>query len=149
MALSPEEENHIRNLSLIPVALVFYVFLGYIAYLFAVNAPLPLPFIMGYFTLFFLLVFPALFHGTEQILRSRREKKPLRCYAKRFVGSMAIWLLGATAFGGVWFVTNVSLSSLVDWSMLLIITYTVWIGTWIFTVFRFRRKLDSLSKGDW
>ena len=149
MALSPEEENHIRNLSLIPVALVFYVFLGYIAYLIKVNATLPLPFIMGYFALFFLLVFPLLFHGTEQVLRSRREKKPLRCYAKRFVGSMAISLLGATTFGGVWFVTAVSLSSLVDWSMLLIIIYAVWTGIWIITYFRFRRKLDSLSKGDW
>lgn len=149
MALSSEEENHIRNLSLIPVAVVFYVFLGYVAYMVKVNATLPLPLVMGCFTLFFLLVFPLLFHGTEQVLRSRREKKPLRCYAKRFAGNMAIWLLGAIILGGVWFATVISLSSLVHWSVLPIITYAVWMGIWGFIAFRLRRKLDSLSKGDW
>jgi len=149
MGLSPEEERHIQNLSLIPTALVIYVFMGYIVYLMHIVPSLSLSFVVGYATLVFLFVFPVVFFATEQVLRSRREKCPLAFYTKRFVGSMAIFAFGAAIFGAVWVTTNLSISSLVEWSTLMIVTYAITIVIWLFIVLRFRDKLESLSKGNW
>jgi len=149
MGLSPEEERHLQNLSLIPTALAVYVSIGYAVYLIHTNPSLSPLFFLGYFMLVFLLVFPVIFFATEQVLRSRREKRPLAFYSKRYAGNMAIFALGAAIFGVVWVTTNLSISSLTDWSTLLIVTYAIFIIIWAFIFFRFRDKFNSLSKGNW
>jgi len=149
MGLSPEEERHLQNLSLIPTALVVYVFIAYAVYLIHINPSLSPSFFVGYFTLVFLLVFPVIFFTTEQVLRSRREKQPLVFYTKRFAGNMALFALGATILGVVWVVTNLSISSLVDWSTLMIVIYAITIAIWAFIIHRFRHKVENLSRGNW
>ena len=149
MELSPEEERHLQNLSLIPTALVVYVFIAYAVYLIHINPSLSPSFFVGYFTLVFLFVFPVIFFATEQVLRSRREKRPLVSYTRRFVGNMALFALGATILGVVWVITNLSISSLVDWSTLMVVTYAITIAIWAFFVFRFRHNVESFSKGNW
>lgn len=150
MGLSPEEERHIQNLSVIPAALVVYVFLGYFAYLVHIKSPLLQPsFFIGYFTLVFMLVLPATLFATEQVLRSRREKEPLAFYARRFVGRMSLAIIGAVIFGVVWVTTNLVLSPLTNWDTIVIVSGIIWFGIWAFTVVRFREKFDSLYRGDW
>jgi fatty acid desaturase len=151
MGLSPEEERHIQNLSVIPAALVIYVFLGYLIYLIHIKSPLarsPL-FYMQYLMLIFLLVFPATYFAAEQVLRSRREKRPLAFYTKRFVGNMLLAIIALIIFEAVWEVANLALSSLTNLRMLVIITYIAVMSIFVFIVFHFREELSRLSKGDW
>ncbi len=149
MGLSPEEERHIQNLSVIPAALVFYVFLGYIIYTIKTNPSLSDSFFLGYLWVYFFVVFPVTFLSTEQVLRSRREKLPLAFYKKRFVGSMAIFAIGGALFGTVWAMVNLSMASLVDWSKLMVATYAITIIVFVFIIFKFRDRFDRLSKGNW
>jgi cytochrome c biogenesis protein CcdA len=149
MELSPEDERHIQNLSLIPTALVIYLFIAYAVYLTQNDPSLSPSFFAGYFSLVFLCVFPIVFFATEQVLRSRREMRPLTSYTKRFAGNIALFALGGTILGVVWVIANLSISSLVDWSTLMIVIYAITITIWAFIVFRFRHRIDTLSKGNW
>jgi hypothetical protein len=150
MGLSPEEERHIQNLSVIPTALVFYVFLGYFVYLFfVIKSPIATKFFVQYFVLVFMLVFPVTYFGSEQVLRSRREKRPLASYTKRFVGNVSLFIIGAVIFEVVWVLTNLTLSSLTNSTTVVIVTGIIWFAIWALTVFHFREKFSNLSKGDW
>jgi hypothetical protein len=148
MGLSPEEERHIKNLSVIPAALVFYVFLGYFIYLVHIKSPLATKFFVQYFVLVFMLVFPVTYFGSEQFLRSRREKRPLAFYTKRFVGNVSLFIIGAVIFEVVWVLTNLALSSLTNSTTVVIVTGIIWFAIWALTVFHFREKFSNLSKSD-
>jgi amino acid transporter len=104
---------------------------------------------MEYFIFIFLFVFPVIYFSTEQVLRSRKEKKPLAFYVKRFVGGLSIFAFGGAIFGVTWFLVNLFISSLVDFSTLLIVAGAIFFVIWGFIVFRFREKFKSISEGSW
>jgi hypothetical protein len=92
--LSPEETNHLYELSTIPMALVSIVFLGYLVYLLHYSLlKTQADFLVGWFL-------PLAFFGLEsgfitfEVLYHRRIKKPLRFHLKRLVANTLIVLFG-------------------------------------------------------
>jgi small-conductance mechanosensitive channel len=96
--LSQEETNHLYELSTIPMALVFFIFLGYFVYL-EDNSLLKtqLDFI---FRLFLPFAFSCLESGfvAFEVLYHRRIKKPLRFQLKRLTLNSLIMLFGIALF---------------------------------------------------
>jgi len=148
MELSPDEERHIQNLSVIPAAIVTYVFIGLFVYLVRNNSSLSFLFYVAYFGVAFLLAMPIALFLSEVMLVSRRTRRPVTSYAKKFLGKMSIFVLGGILSGTVFGIVDLTLSSSLDESVLLVLGGAMWFGVWGTLVIRFRKRLDRLSKGD-
>jgi len=85
---------------------------------------------------------------SEVMLVSRRTRRPVTSYAKKFLGKMSIFVLGGILFGTVFGIVDLTLSSSLDESVLLVLGGAMWFGVWGTLVIRFRKRLDRLSKGD-
>jgi uncharacterized membrane protein len=148
MELSPDEERHIQNLSVIPAAIVTYIFIGLFVCLTQSNESLSFFFCVTYFGAIFLLAVPLALFLTEMILVSRRIRRPLSSYIKQFLGKMSIFILGAALFGIILSMVNLTSSHMIGESAVLILSCAIWFVLWGTLVIRYRKKLDKLSKGD-
>ena len=90
MELSPEEERHIQNLSVIPAAIVIYIFIGYLVYLIRLEQSFRLSFYVPYLLVVFALIMHATFFLSVAILTAHKAHVPLASQTKRFLGRMSI-----------------------------------------------------------
>ncbi len=98
--LSWEETNHLYELSTIPVALVFFVFLGYLVYLLHYSLlKTQFDFLVRWFLPFFFFFLES---GlvTFEVLYHRRIKKPVKFHLKRLTANSLIGLFGAALLLG-------------------------------------------------
>jgi len=147
--LSSDEERHIQNLSVIPTAIVVYICIGYFVYLARSNLSLSFLFCAIYFGVTFSLAMPLTFILAETVLISRKTKRPIKSYAKQFLGGMSIIILGSTMFWIVFGTVYLTLSSLLDEAMLVVLIAAICFAIWLALVFRYRERFGKLSKGDW
>lgn len=150
MELSPEEERHLLNLSVIPAALVTYLLLALFVYFGGRNelfwSPLNL---LIFFGIPFAILVPTTIFLSFEVLYSRKARQPISHGAKRLLGRMSLVLLAVSVFGAILGVTYFMLTPWLDESGLLILTGVVWFGTWTLLWFRFKKALSKLSAGQW
>lgn len=145
MEISPEERRHIQNLSVIPAAIVCYIFLGIFLYLIDRFQFSPsLSFLAIYFGLVFFLAVPTVMSLAEFILLSRRTHKPLASFRKVFLGRMALLAVGGTLFGLVLASVNLVLPSL-DQRVSVVLAVAITFVLWGFLVFHYREWFSELS----
>lgn len=146
--LSSDEERRIGNLSVIPTAIVVYVFIGYLVYLIHIGFSFQSSFFLLYFLLTFMLAGIAYFLAFN-ILYARKTKQPFASRIKSFLG-MVLLLIGAFAtLGALYLVVNFALSPMIGYNELVILVATGWFVIWGLLVFYFREKFNQLSKGQW
>jgi hypothetical protein len=136
--LSPEEERHIQNLSVIPTALVFYVFLGYF-FVFHSNHPESLSFSLLYFFVSFMVAL-TVFFLTWDILYAHWTQQPFSSRIKPFLGKMSMLVVAYAMFGAIYLIANFTLSSKLDYSGIVILTAIAWFVLWGLLVFYFQRR---------
>jgi hypothetical protein len=149
MELSPEEERHIQNLSVIPAAIVVYVFIGYVIYLVHAGQPLQPAFYLWYFLVVFMLAMPATLFLSEEILYARKVPRPLASLIRRFLGKMSIAIIGAVLFGTILEITSLTLSSLIAETEVTVLTAIIWFAAWGYLIIHYRERFKELSKGNW
>jgi small-conductance mechanosensitive channel len=145
--LLPEEWRHIQNLSVIPAAMVVYIFIGYFIYLVHIGQPIQPSFYVWYFLLVFLLAMPATLFLSQEILYARKTHRPFTSGLKRFLGKISLAAIGAVLFAAVLEIDSLALSSLIGESELIIVTGIIWFVVWALLVLHFRRRFDKLYKG--
>jgi small-conductance mechanosensitive channel len=146
--LSPEEWRHIQNLSVIPAAMVVYVFIGYFAYLVHVGQPIQPSFYVWYFLLVFLLAMPTTLFLSEEILYTRKTHRPFTSGLRRFLRKISMAVIGAVLFAAILETDSLALSSSVDETGLIVVTGIVWFVVWALLVLHFRRRFSKPCKGD-
>jgi hypothetical protein len=144
--LSPEEQRHIQNLSVIPAAMVVYIFIGYFVYLVHIGQPIRLVFYTWYFMLVFLVALPGTFFLSEEIIYARKTHRPFASGLRRFLGKMSIAIIGAILFVTILETGSLTLSPLIDESGLLVLTGIIWFVLWALLILRFRRRFEELCK---
>jgi hypothetical protein len=147
--LSPEEERHISNLSVIPAAVLTYILVALFVYVGHDQQHFTLWYYLIYFGLPFVIAVPATIFIAFEILYSRKTGKPVRCYAKRLTGRMMIMIAGVSIFFGILGATYFALPAWVDQWNVLLLSGIVWFAIWIVLVWRFRRIFDRLYRGQW
>lgn len=148
--LSPEDERHLLNLSVIPAALVTYLLLALLVYFGGRNelflSPLSL---LVFFGIPFAILIPTTIFFSFEVLYSRKARRPISHGAKRFLGRMSLVLLAVSVLGVVLCLTHFAFTPWFDEGTLLVLTGVVWFALWGFLISRFRRAFGKLSAGKW
>jgi uncharacterized membrane protein YbjE (DUF340 family) len=145
MELSPEEKRHIKKLSIIPAAIIVYVFIGCFIFSIRGNQYFQLSYYVAYFIVAFMLAMPAALFLTEEILYARKSKRPFAYYMRRFLEKMSITVLGAILLGIILGTANFSLSPLIGENNALILGFILWFVVWGALVVHFRKWFGKLS----
>ena len=146
--LSIEEEEHVQNLSVIPVAVVVYAFIGYLVYLFYNGTTVQLSFLLPYVSACFVLALTAFFLAWD-LLYAKKTQQPFASRIKPFLGKMSLLVSASALFGSIYIIASFSLSSSINEGQLLLVTALVWGAIWSLLVLRSRKELVRLSKGQW
>ena len=149
MELSPEEERHLLNLSVIPAALVTYLLIACFLYFTPNQLSLSLWNYLSHFGIPFVIAIPVTIFLSFEILYSRKIKKPISHHIKRFLGRMSIILTGILIFVITLVIIYFALISWIDEWKVLLLTGVIWFGIWGPLVFRFKKILNKLYKGQW
>jgi len=147
--LSPEERRHIENLSVIPAAIVVYVFIGYFAYLHNIRQHIQPTFYVPYFIVVFGLAMPAAMFLSREILYARKIRTSFTSALKRFLKSMSIIVIAVVLFAAILEADEFALSSSINESGLLVIAGIIWFVMWTLLVLHFRKSFSKLFGSDW
>lgn len=147
--LPPDERRHIENLSVIPAAIVVYVFIGYILYLLNIGQHMQPTFYVLYFLVVFMLAMPAAVFLSQEILYARKTHTSFTSALKRFVQKMWIAVIGAVLFAAILEADDFALSSFTNENGLIVITTIIWFVIWALFVFYFRKNFNKLFESDW
>jgi hypothetical protein len=146
MGLSPEEERHLLNLSVIPAAFVAYLLLALFVYFGRSQSSL---YVLVYFGIPFAVAVPTTIFLSFEVLYSHKARQPISHGVKRFLGRMSLILLAISLLGAILGVTYFTLASWFDESRLLLLTGIFWFAIWIFLMFRFKEAFSKISAGKW
>lgn len=149
MELSPDEKKRIEKLSLIPAAIVVYIFIGLFVYLNRNNQNIPLYFCLIYTGAVFLFAMPGAMFLTEIILTSRKTKKPLKAYTKTFFGRMLLFTFAAILCGSILSIAYLALSSLFSENLVVILGAAIFFIILGIIVFHYKEKINKISNGEW
>jgi hypothetical protein len=149
MELSPQEERHLLNLSVIPAALVTYVLLASFVYFGGNQSSVSPLYVLAYFGIPFAVAVPTTIFVSFEVLYSRKTRQPISRGAKRFLGRMSLVLLAVSMLGVILGITYFSLAPWLNESSLLLLTGVLWFATWILLIFCFKKTLGKLSAGKW
>jgi len=141
MTITPEEENRLYNISIIPTAVVSYALI-IVFILLTRGQPLPnLWFILTYFGIPFAFLSITTIFLSLEILYSRRTKQPIYSNIRRFFNRMIALIGGIGLFGGIVVLTYITLTPKIDDKGILLLATVIWFALWILLVFRFKGKL--------
>lgn len=146
--LSPDEERHLLNLSVIPALIVTYILIAFFLYFGWNQQPFSVRYCLAYFGIPFAILMPATFFLSFEILYSRKLKKPLKYCTKRFFSRVLILVAGISIFI-VLSITYFALFTWIDEGQVLLFTGATWFAIWIVLFFRFREIFDKLYTGKW
>lgn len=147
--LSSEEENRLYALSCIPLFVFFLFLAAYFVYLMHNNLLKSVLDVFLRIGLLLLTVMPTIIFLTFEVFYSRRVKRPLEFYIKRFAGRMTIIFIGTLLFTAVFSLFYAILSPLVnEWNAFLYGSIT-WFLVWFVFIVRFKHVFDRLYKGQW
>ena len=147
--LSPQEERHLLNLSVIPAALVTYAFLAIFIYLERNQPSFSSVHYLIYFGMPFSTAITTTIFLSFEILYSRKAKQPLKCGARRFLGRMSLVFLAVTMLAAILAVIYFVFRTWFDENILLLVTTAFWFGVWASLMFRFKEAFNRLSAGKW
>lgn len=143
--LSPEEERHLLNLSVIP-ALIATQLLVFLFVLFIRNQKsLSLWFYLIYFGIPFIVILYTVTIFSFEILYSQKVKKPLKW--QRFLCRMVILVFGLSIFIGILITLQYVLFRLMNEWDIFLLAGIIWFGIWVFLVLRFKETFDKFYKG--
>lgn len=146
MELSPREKRRIQKLSIIPAAIVTYFLFAFFIYQMRSQQP-SLTYSLVYFVAVLAIAVPMTMLVTEEVLYSRKVKKQRPFHVKRVLGRFAIVLGGATAFLGIFSVTQFALISWLGERNVLLLSGGLWLIVWAFAVILLKDKLQRLYDG--
>jgi hypothetical protein len=149
MELSQKEERHLLNLSVIPAALVTYLLIACFFYFTPNQLSLSMWDYLARFGIPFAIAIPITIFLSFEILYSRKINKPISYHIKRFLGRMSIILTGILIFVIALVMIYFALISWIDEWKVLLLTGVIWFGIWGPSVFRFKKTLKKLYKGQW
>jgi len=149
MELSPDEERHLLNLSVIPAALVTYLLLASFVYFGRNQSSLSPLYVLIYFGIPFAIAVPTTIFLSFEVLYSHKARQPISHGAKRFLGRMSLTLLAISLLGAILSITYFALAPWFDENSLLLLTGVFWFAIWIFSMFHFKETFNKLSAGKW
>jgi len=140
MELSPEEQRHIQNLSVIPTAVVAYIGIAYAVILIRQQQSLSMPYLLAYFGMLGITLLFTMFLS-EEILRHRKLGRPYGYHVKRLFRRMTLALTGAALYAlmfGIIFSTP--LSAMSEQTQVVVATFAWFLAGGIL-IFLLRKKL--------
>ncbi|MEM4733880.1 MAG: hypothetical protein QXD70_05065 [Candidatus Bathyarchaeia archaeon] len=147
--LSPEEERHLLNLSVIPALIATQILLALFVLSIKNQQSLSSLYVLIHFGIPFITILYITTFFSFEILCSRKVKEPLKRHIKRFSGRMVILVFGLSIFIGILITSQYMLLSWIDEWGVLLLTGIIWFGIWIFLMLRFKETFDKLYKGRW
>jgi cobalamin biosynthesis protein CobD/CbiB len=148
-ALSEEEENHLYNLSIIPLIAIFVLIMGYFVHLMQIGSLKSVSDYVFRIGLLMAILEPVAFFGTFEWLYSRKVKKTASFYMRRFVGKMAITLAMMASLFGIFSILLYATQMLTNEFVDLVGSFLMWTIIWATIAFRFRKVFSKLYHGQW
>jgi len=149
MGISPEDERHLLNLSVIPAALVTYLLIVCFLFFGRNQQSLSLWYYITYFGIPFAIAVPVTIFLSFEVLYSRKVKQPISHGIKRFLGRVSLILMGVFTFGTILGTAYFALASFINQWTLLLLAGILWFAIWLLLVFRLREVFDKLYAGKW
>lgn len=146
MSISPDEEKHLYNLSVIPAAIISYIFIAIFLFSIQGQQSLDLWFFLKYFGFPWGTIVVSTILFSFEILYSRKTKQPMRQNIKRLVNRMVAFF---SLFGLLVIIlvsTNIALSSSFNDRSILILATAIWFIIWGAFFFRFKGKLKKFLR---
>ncbi|MDH5482271.1 MAG: hypothetical protein OEY22_05270 [Candidatus Bathyarchaeota archaeon] len=147
--LSPDEERHLLNLSVIPALIVTYILLAAFVYFGRNQSSLSPLHILIYFGIPFAIAMPTTIFLSFEVLYSRKARQPINRGARRLLGRISLTLLAISLLGAILSITYFALAPWFDENNLLLLTGVLWFAIWIFLMFHFKEAFNKLSSGKW
>jgi len=144
--LSPEEEKHIFNLSLIPAGIVFLAFLIYLAYAMHYSLLETLWDFLWLVTSVFTVILAIIFLFFE-VFYSRKFNQSFNL--KRFAGRIMIMVIGLVL---LIVVLNIFYTLQFLWTseaITLLVSAITWFSIWFVLVITFKQAFRKLTRGQW
>ena len=147
--LSPEEENHLYNLSGIPFLATFISIMIYFVYLMQHDVLKSVTDFLMHIGLLLATIPPVTMSLAFEILYSRKVKVSPRFHIKRFSGRTVIILAGTLSLLALFGVFSKVVPLPIDEGSIFLCSFVIWISIWFVIVIKFKQSLNKLTKGHW